>query len=62
MKQQQQSQNNAPSILKKKSYSKPVLTILGKVSDLTAGGSGLGSEAHIANGEKICDQGIKKRC
>ncbi|MFH0783405.1 MAG: lasso RiPP family leader peptide-containing protein [Pseudomonadota bacterium] len=41
MKQHQKSQgNDVPGIHKKKSYSKPVLTILGKISELTAGGSG----------------------
>ena len=39
MNQHQTTENNAPDILKKKIYHAPVLTILGKVNELTTGGS-----------------------
>ncbi|MBU1565215.1 MAG: lasso RiPP family leader peptide-containing protein [Proteobacteria bacterium] len=44
MKQHQKYQDNVLSILKKKIYSKPVLTVLGEVSELTTGGSTQASE------------------
>ena len=44
MEKHQKFQDTASGVLKKKKYSKPVLTILGKVSELTAGGSGNAAE------------------
>ncbi len=44
MEQHQKCQNNSSIAKKKKEYRKPILTILGKVSELTAGGSAFGAE------------------
>ena len=59
MNQHQTTENNAPDILKKKIYNKPVLTILGKVTELTAGGSGSNSEYTEFNpsGKAHCNNG-----
>ena len=52
MSQQQAFQDKASVIYMKKKYSKPVLTILGKVSELTAGGSGRRREWGNSNRKK----------
>jgi hypothetical protein len=46
MEQHQKLEDNSPVIQKKKIYNKPVLTVLGKVAELTTGGSGRRSECH----------------
>lgn len=40
MQQQEDCQNTTTSTAKRKKYRKPKLTVLGKVTELTAGGSG----------------------
>lgn len=64
MEQHQKLEDNSPVIQKKKIYNKPVLTVLGKVAELTTGGSGQGSELiRVDNiGTKKCNKGIKNRC
>lgn len=49
MKQHEIYQDNAPAIFQKKNYSKPVLTVLGKVSDSTAGGTTGSTESSPSN-------------
>lgn len=56
MKQQEIEQDTAYAIHEKKKYSKPELTILGKVSQLTAGGSSGFSECENPGDEASCDR------
>ena len=50
LKKHQISQNNTTVTQKKKNYSKPVLTVLGKVPELTTGGSVKKNETHPGAG------------
>lgn len=67
MNKKQESQCNKSNSLGKKSYSKPVLTVLGKVSELTAGGSDGTTEGfapHTDPKDHICGSSStnKERC